>query len=113
MQRKTRIRFKLKGTRQIMILAGFIMMALILVLPAAAMPASQAVTTVDFSATAPTSYGGAQDATCTTGATVLDAGATLQLVGNCWKQVAFNYTVTRTPFSNLISKAVFRVKFMV
>ncbi len=37
-------------------------------------------------------YGGAQDGTATT--TVEDNGAALHMVGNAWKQVALNYTVT-------------------
>ena len=37
-------------------------------------------------------YGGAQDGTATT--TVEDNGAALHMVGNAWKKVALNYTVT-------------------
>ena len=38
-------------------------------------------------------YGGAQDSVTAT-TTVEDNGAALHMVGNAWKQVALNYTVT-------------------
>lgn len=86
MQRKTRIKFN-QRKRQIMVMAAILMMALIIVMPAAAQA------TLDFTATPPSPYGGAQDA-CGTGAVIEDAGATLHLTGNCWQKVAFPYTVT-------------------
>lgn len=79
------------GTRR-MILAAIFMMALVSNFATAAAQGS-----LDFTAYTLSSYGGTQDAACGTGSNVAaieDAGATLHLTGNCWKQIDFGYTVT-------------------